>query len=110
MRARLHPHWVGGRAGYVYSVIYGGRLLVERSRDPECDAARALVAKGITGKLTLLDGKTGKPRTVIDIERAAKLTAEEGPCAPRLRKWRGVCGREGYSPEEGSGGITMEAA
>ena len=58
MRARLHPHWGGGEAGYVYSVIYDGKLLVERSRDPECDAARALLAKGITGKLALLDGKT----------------------------------------------------
>ena len=48
MRARLHPHWGGGEAGYVYSVIYDGKLLVERSRDPECDAARALLAKGIT--------------------------------------------------------------
>ena len=77
MRARLHPHWVRGEVGYVYSVIYDGKLLVERSRDPECDAARALVANGITGKLTMCDGKTGKPRTIIDIERAAKLTAEE---------------------------------
>jgi hypothetical protein len=34
--ARIHPHWAGGK------------LLVERSRDPEFDAARTLVAKGIT--------------------------------------------------------------
>ena len=74
--ARIHPHWVGAD-GYLYSVIYDGRLLVERSRDPECDAARALVARGVTGKLTLLDGKTGKPRTIIDIEKAAKLTVRE---------------------------------
>jgi hypothetical protein len=45
LKARLHPHWVGGEAGYVYSVICEGKLLVERSRDPECDAARALVAE-----------------------------------------------------------------
>ena len=49
---------------------------MENSRDPECDAARALVAKGITGKLTI-DGKTGKPRTIIDIEKAAQLTVSE---------------------------------
>ena len=41
LKARLHPIWAGGRAGYVYSIIYNGELLVERSRDPECDAARA---------------------------------------------------------------------
>src|SRR5262245_15402373 len=62
LKGRLHPKWVPTVA-YRYSVIFRGKLLVERSRDPECDAARALVAKGITGKLTTLDGKTGKPRT-----------------------------------------------
>jgi hypothetical protein len=46
---------------------------------PECDAARALVAKGITGKLTMLDGKSGKPRIVIDIGRAAQLCVKEEP-------------------------------
>jgi hypothetical protein len=77
--ARLHPKWDGGRDGYRYSVLYDGKLLVDRSRDPEFDAARALLAKGITGKLTLLDGKTGKPRTIIDIEKAARLCTQEGP-------------------------------
>ena len=59
MKARLHPIWVGGRDGYRYSVMFDGKLLVERSRDPECDAARALLAQGITGKLTMCDGETG---------------------------------------------------
>ncbi len=58
-------------------MLHDGKLLVERSRDPECDAARALLAKGITGKLCLCDGKTGVPRIVIDIEKAAKLTVRE---------------------------------
>jgi hypothetical protein len=78
LKARLHSIWVP-KVGYRYSVIFRGELLVDRSRDPECDAARALAAKGITGKLTMLDGKTGKPRTVIDIERAAQLCVKEGP-------------------------------
>ena len=59
LKARLHHH--NGR----YSVLFDGNLLVEGSRDPECDAARALLAQGITGKLTLCDGKTGRPRTII---------------------------------------------
>jgi hypothetical protein len=75
--------------------------LVERSRDPECDAARALVAQGITGKLTMLDGKTGKPRTIIDIEKAARFTVEETGGAPRFRKYRQRGGSEGYSPQDG---------
>src|SRR4029453_10402622 len=92
LTARLHPKWVGGRDGYRYSLIRPGELIVDRSRDPECDAARALLAKGITGKLTMLNGKTGKPRTIIDIEKAALLTAEEGPNAPRFRRFRRVEG------------------
>jgi hypothetical protein len=108
LKARLHPHWVGGEAGYVYSVICDGKLLVERSRDPECDAARALVAQGITGKLSLCDGKTGKPRTMIDVEKAAKLTVEEAAGAPRFRRHRKRGGSEGYGREETVTG--MEAA
>ena len=104
LKARLHPHWVGGEAGYVYSVICEGKLLVERSRDPECDAARALVVQGITGKLSLCDGKTGKPRTIIDIEGAAKLTVEEAAGAPCFRKYRERGGSEGYSREEAVAG------
>jgi len=73
LKARLHPHWTG--SGYRYSVLFQGELLLERSRDPECDAARALEARGITGKLTLCDGKTGIPRTII--------TSREPPSSER---------------------------
>jgi hypothetical protein len=44
LKARLHPHRAG--TGYRYSVLFQGELLVDRSRDPECDAARALLAQG----------------------------------------------------------------
>ena len=66
---------MGGRDGYRYSVICRGELIVDRSRDPECDAARALLARGITGKLTLLDGKTGKPRIII----VCRTYVKDGP-------------------------------
>ena len=98
-KARLHPIWVGGKTGYVYSVIHDGELIVDRSRDPECDAARALVARGITGKLTLLDGKTGIPRTIINIEKAAKLRVREGRCAPYLTPYDGTAPDAPHSPE-----------
>jgi hypothetical protein len=83
LKARLHPV---GRLGF-YNVLFDGELLVERSRVPELDAARALVAKGPTGKLTMLDGKTGTPRSIINIERAAKLTVDESR-TPRFSKWK----------------------
>jgi hypothetical protein len=75
-----------------------GKLLVERSRNPECDAARALLAKGITGKLTLCDGKTGIPRTIINMEKAAQLrVADESRKGLRFRIQRGAT--EAHSPE-----------
>ena len=76
LKARLHPRWTN--SGYRYSVLLDGKLLIADSRDPECDSA-ALLAKGVTGTLTLLDGKTGIPRTVTNIEKAAKLSVEEAP-------------------------------
>jgi hypothetical protein len=87
-KARLHPHWTA--AGYRYSVIFDGKLLIENSRDPECDAARALLKRGYTGQLHMLDGKTGIPRTIIDIEKAALLATKEGPSGPRFHRFRPV--------------------
>ena len=102
MRARLHPRWVGGRDGYRYSVVFDGKLIVDRSRDPECDAARALVAMGHTGTLTMLDGKTGRPHTIINIEKAAKLrVAEESKNGLRFRNHYPAT--SGYSPEDNVG-------
>jgi hypothetical protein len=46
LSARLHS-LKPKKGGEVYSVIFRGKLLVERSADPECDAARALLAKGM---------------------------------------------------------------
>jgi hypothetical protein len=86
LTARLHSRWVGGRDGYRYSVICRGELIVDRSRDPECDAARALKAMGHTGKLTILDGKSGNPRTIIDIQKAAMLRSMETANGPRFRR------------------------
>jgi hypothetical protein len=78
--AYLHPRWIGGKKGYVYDVHFHLDLIVEGSSDPEFDVARALLAKGITGSITILDGITGKPRTIIrDISKAAGYCTREGP-------------------------------
>ena len=100
LTARLHPKWVGGRDGYRYSVIFEGNLMGDRSRDAECDAARALVAMGHTSKLAMLDGKTGRPRTIIDVEKAAQRTCTEGPYGPRFK----TVPNAGSSPGEKSFG------
>jgi len=43
--ARLHA-LKSKRGKRLYSVIFRGKLLVDRSGDPECDAARALLVQG----------------------------------------------------------------
>jgi hypothetical protein len=73
----------------LYDVVFEGETIISNSRVPECDASRVLLARGITGRLTILDGKTGKPRTIIDIEKAAKLTVLESERrCPMFAKWR----------------------
>jgi len=70
--ATLRPFWIGGdKYGYLYDVILDGEVIVRRSHDPELDACRALLAKGVTGKLSLTD-HTGKPRLTMDIEIGAR--------------------------------------
>jgi hypothetical protein len=115
--ARLHPlPFKSGRQ--LYSVIFRGKLLVERSADPECDAARALLAQSITGKLHLSDAGgflvtkkrepwgvryvyTPRPptlRTIIEIEKAAKLRSVETANAPRFRRQE-TCAEGSPRPE-----------
>ena len=105
LTARVHPlPWKNGKQ--LYSVLFRGKRLIERSRDSECDAARALLAMGVTGKLHLLDNGgfrvtkkrepwgirylyTPRPpmlRTIIDIEKAATLRSVETGNAPRFRR------------------------
>jgi hypothetical protein len=84
-------HW------YAYDVEFDGVVIVPDSRDPEHDIARALLARGITGVVTLIDGKTGKPRTIVNIGKAAKWCV--GSNLERY-KWKGEQ-RSDSSPQTG---------
>jgi hypothetical protein len=88
--AELHPpeRKSGVKFTGLYSVSFLGEMIVENSKVAELDAAGVLLSRGFTGKLTFLDSTTSRPRLVINIEKAAKLTAEEGPSGPRFVKWR----------------------
>src|SRR5262245_29841124 len=92
LTAKLFPMWTPerGAAGMPYSdrfnVTFAGEIIVERSRDPETDLARALLERGHRGKVTLVHGETGKPRTIIDIEKAAKVRTVETGTYPRFRR------------------------
>jgi hypothetical protein len=101
LTARLFTHrtspTLGRRYVYLYSVDFDGDIIVDHSPDPEADAARALLARGITGKLTMIDAETGKPCTIVNIEKAAKLCTREGPL--RFAPYEESRPNSRYSPE-----------
>jgi hypothetical protein len=75
-RIEIEPCGLGHR-GQLYRVHYADAVLVESSRNPEFDGARALAAKGTTGRVEVWR-RGGTSRAMgLDIERAARLTVKE---------------------------------
>jgi hypothetical protein len=74
--------------GQRYRMMYAGEILAEGRRNPIFDACRALLARGITGRLEVW--RRGKPSAdmQLDIERGAGLAIEESDKKSiRLRRW-----------------------
>ncbi len=69
LHARKRPNH---RHCHAYDLVLDGETVVSNSRDPEHDLARALLTRGIKGVVSLRDGSTGKPRSRVNIEQAAK--------------------------------------
>ena len=67
---------LAGRAGR-FAVTYGGDVLVASSRDPGSDACRALLARGVTGRLVTRWVGASHDAMSMDIVRMAKLRVEE---------------------------------
>ena len=86
VRLAIEPTDIRGERGLHYCVLHAGEVLIEDTWNPEFDAARALVAKGITGKVEVW--RDGKVVSVMDVERAAELTiVENANVGPRLAPW-----------------------
>jgi hypothetical protein len=64
--------------------------LLTRVRDPEHDACRALLARGITGKVTFVHKATGMAGLSMDIEKGSGLTVRENTDTgrPRVTKFQ----------------------
>jgi len=78
----------GSKYAYPYNVTFNGEEIVTRSVDAECEAARALHLRGISGTITLIDANTRLPRSRVNIEKAAKVTIQEtDKVGPRFRQW-----------------------
>jgi hypothetical protein len=74
--------------GPVYRVTYDGQTLLARCRCPLLDACRALLAKGVTGRLELCSPGSASFDVSIDIEEGAKWTILETETESlRLVRW-----------------------
>ena len=74
--------------GQRYRVMCAGEILAEGRRNPIFDACRALLARGITGRLEVWRrGKTNADMQ-LDIAKGAALAIEESDKKSiRLRRW-----------------------
>ncbi len=81
-----------------------GMVIIESTTEPLFDAARALLSKGITGKLEMWDSTRAFPRMRGDIERLATLTVSETQNGIALRKYAERTGSGGFeeSPIQGA--------
>jgi hypothetical protein len=98
----LHPKPKPTRRHYYrYDVSLNGQVVVSDSRDPELDASRVLAAKGLTGTAVFIDANTGKHRTTVDIEKAAKLRTYDDSRGMGFERWKALepLAVRGHSPE-----------
>src|SRR5262245_32400281 len=86
-RIYLEPASLGER-GQRYRVIHNSVTLIESSRNPEFDACRALLARGITGLLESWHKDASFAAMYLDIEKGARLTVQESEhIGPRFVAW-----------------------
>lgn len=75
--------------GARYCLTYLGKVLIESARDPEFEACRALLARGVSGTLAIFSRGCSAPRARVDIEKGAKrTTVENATKAPRTGNYR----------------------
>jgi hypothetical protein len=88
--------------GRRYAVSIDGQKIVGESRDPECDAARVLLARNITGMVKLLDANTGMHRSTVNIKKAARLRTYDDSRGLGFERWKLFLPLEvlGYTAEE----------
>jgi hypothetical protein len=70
-----------------YDVRLGEEVIVRGSRDPEHDAARALLARGITGPMTTTRANGVVCMRFASIEKTAQLTISETDEGFKVRRW-----------------------
>ena len=78
-----------GARGDRWRVLHDGIVIVESSRDPEHDAARALAALGLTGTIETRHAGSAIVAMRFDIAKAAGRTVIEGErTGPKFGRWQ----------------------
>jgi hypothetical protein len=75
------------RHGYRYEVVLDGEVIVSLSRDPEPDACRELLKRGLRGNAAFWREGMPEPCLVVDIERLAKLRTKDSNEGVRFVKF-----------------------
>ncbi len=88
-RVIIEPTTIRGERGQRYRVHFEGAVLIEDTWNPEFEACRALVARGVTGRLDVWRaGKTHPDMIVPDIEVGARWTVVENDReGPVVKRW-----------------------
>lgn len=69
--------------GHVYAVSFNGTEIIAKTRNPELNACRWLVAHGYHGRMEIWDTDRLHSRMIFnDIEKAATLTVSESDSQP----------------------------
>jgi hypothetical protein len=100
---------LGGR-GYRYRVTHNRVTLVEGTKNPEFDSARALLGRGIVGQVEVWRHGANCPAMRFDVEKAAKLTIEESDrSGPRFTRWQARSEEANRNAVSTSGGLARTA-
>jgi hypothetical protein len=94
-----------------FDAHYGDRLLVERSRTPFCDGARALLDKGLADpgdRLVMRYAGSESDALISTVGTAAKLTVSDANGPPQFRPWKPFQTMAGSPPVRESVGEAVQ--
>jgi hypothetical protein len=93
--------------GPLFDTNYEGHAIAVGSTEPCLDAARALKAMGLTGRIEMWDTALPYCRFHTNIDKAAGLTIEEGDSLARLRRYRFYPGGDAQDGDFASGAVPV---
>jgi hypothetical protein len=76
-RIYIEPTSIRAERGQRYRVHFQGAVLIDETWNPEFEACRALLARGVSGRLEVWRPRGSFPGLILDIAKAARLNVEE---------------------------------